>query len=161
MEKLLKILYYYTAKHCYSNGLYNRITDSNGIVEAIRLMPFRMDEGWSEESGVLCNALPWWLPFNVFMHKWVGSDKGHPHDHPRWSITIVLTGCAREERVDQDIWLRPGSIVFRTHKFIHRIKVPNQYIGKFRTIFIVGRRKWRQHECPSSLSKYDSLKFVE
>jgi hypothetical protein len=93
------------------------------------------------------NALPWWLPFNVFVHKW------HPepgfeedfHDHPRWSVTICLVGRIVERTPWGNRTLKPGSIVFRSRKAIHGFALDPAYDGEVWTLFVVGRRKYRQN----------------
>lgn len=101
------------------------------------------DEYWV--GDVLENARPWYLPFNVFLHCWYRSDEGLMHDHPRWSVTVVLRGKLCEETPRQRRWLVPGSVVVRSHRFIHRLGLPPRYKGKAWTLFIVGRRRWKQH----------------
>lgn len=122
---------------------YQRIVNSNNRVNARRYTILRPDEYWHEEAG-LVNALPWYLPFNAFLHCWTDGDTGYLHDHPRWSITIVLKGGIVEQTATKDKWLSPGSFVFRSHRFVHRMIVPDMYKGKTWTLFIVGRRKYRQ-----------------
>lgn len=93
------------------------------------------------------NALPWWLPFNAFLHSWdpePGSQEGF-HDHPRWSVTICLAGRIVERTPWGEQLLKPGSIVIRSRKAIHAFKVPDDYAGPIWTMFIVGRRVARQN----------------
>lgn len=92
-------------------------------------------------------ALPWWLPFNAFLHCWspVPNAREGMHDHPRWSVTICLRGKLTEATPWGRRVLVPGSVVFRTHKAIHEFFVPDGYKGKTWTLFIVGRRKHRQN----------------
>lgn len=92
-------------------------------------------------------ALPWWMPFNAFLHCWEpepGSREGF-HDHPRWSITICLKGRITEVTPWGRRDLRPGSVVIRSHKAIHAFEVPADHRGATWTLFIVGRRKHRQN----------------
>ena len=42
-------------------------------------------------------------------------------------------------------WLTPGSVVFRSHRFIHKVIVPPRWHGRTYTLFIVGRRRWNQN----------------
>lgn len=67
------------------------------------------------------------------------------HDHPRWSVTI----CLRGEIIERTPWgertLRPGSVVLRSRKAIHAFRLPNGRRGKTWTLFIVGRRNYRQN----------------
>lgn len=91
--------------------------------------------------------LPWWRPFNAFLHCWCPAPelRESVHDHPRWSITICLRGRIIERTPWRERLLKPGSIVFRSHKAIHSFEVPAGYRGKTWTLFIVGRRKHRQN----------------
>lgn len=93
------------------------------------------------------NALPWWQPFNVFLHSWnpvAGTDEDF-HDHPRWSVTILLKGRIIEKTPWGERLLKPGSVVVRSRKAIHAFKVPEGFEGEIWTLFIVGRRKHRQN----------------
>ncbi len=67
------------------------------------------------------------------------------HDHPRWSITI----CLRGRLIEHTPWgahvLSPGVIVVRSRKAIHEFEVPIGFRGKTWTLFIVGRRNYRQN----------------
>jgi hypothetical protein len=91
--------------------------------------------------------LPWWLPFNAFLHNW----KPEPgfeedlHDHPRWSITVCLKGQIIERTPWGSCRLKPGSVVFRSRKAIHGFALPEELQGEIWTLFIVGRRKHRQN----------------
>ena len=91
-------------------------------------------------------SLPWWLPFNAFVHHWkLGS--GTPesfHDHPRWSITICLKGRIIERTPWGERVLTPGSVVIRSRKAIYAFEIPAG-AGEVWTLFIVGRRKHRQN----------------
>lgn len=92
------------------------------------------------------HALPWWMPFNAFLHHWkLGPDTPESfHDHPRWSITICLKGRIIERTPWGERLLTPGSIVIRSRKAIHAFEIP-QGAGEVWTLFIVGRRKHRQN----------------
>jgi hypothetical protein len=92
------------------------------------------------------NALPWWLPFNAFVHHWKPAP-GHEedlHDHPRWSITVCLTGGLIERTPWGERVLKPGSVVIRSRKAIHGFRMP-EGCDEAWTLFIVGRRKYRQN----------------
>lgn len=116
---------------------------------------FRVDEWpdkWfdrlraNEPNAKRPNALPWWLPFNMFLHHWrLGPNTPESfHDHPRWSITVCLKGKIIERTPWGERLLTPGSIVVRSRKYIHAFEVP-QDAGEVWTLFIVGRRKHRQN----------------
>jgi hypothetical protein len=92
------------------------------------------------------NKLPWWLPLNMFIHEWKpenGIDEDL-HDHPRWSITVMLKGRIVERSPWGNRTLSPGSIVFRSRKSIHGFSLDPTYEGEIYTLFIVGRRLFRQ-----------------
>ena len=93
------------------------------------------------------NTLPWWRPFNAFLHCWypVAEQREALHDHPRWSITVCLRGRIIERTPWGERLLTPGSVVVRSRKAIHSFEVPAGYRGKTWTLFIVGRRKHRQN----------------
>lgn len=108
------------------------------------------DSWWDEHRDILKtrpNALPWWMPFNAFLHHWDLADgvAEEFHDHPRWSVTICLAGQIIERTPWGDRLLKPGSIVFRSRKAIHAFCAPQGYAGETWTLFIVGRRKHRQN----------------
>lgn len=106
-----------------------------------RYAPFWQDE-WCGK-----NLLPWWWPFNALLHCWRPAEQLREamHDHPRWSITICLRGRIIERTPWGERLLTPGSIVIRSRKAIHSFEVPPGYRGKTWTLFIVGRRKYRQN----------------
>lgn len=101
---------------------------------------------WPDEYGE-CNRLPWWRPFNALLHCWYPAPEQREamHDHPRWSITICLRGQIIERTPWGERILKPGSVVIRSRKAIHSFEVPTGFRGKTWTIFIVGRRKYRQN----------------
>lgn len=116
---------------------------------------FRLDEwqdSWfdrlkaKDPAAKRPNSLPWWCPFNAFLHHWqLGRDTPESfHDHPRWSITICLKGKIIERTPWRERVLTPGSIVIRSHKWIHAFEIPAD-AGETWTLFIVGRRKHRQN----------------
>lgn len=107
---------------------------------------FARDE-WINGDGKHYNRQPWWRPFNALLHWWnaeEGTREGW-HDHPRWSITIVLRGRLIEHTPWGDKSLSVGSMVFRTRKAIHAFSIPAGYAGKTWTLFIVGRRNHKQN----------------
>jgi len=75
--------------------------------------------------------------FNVYLHKFVGNDdsRGY-HDHPWYSVSLLLKGRLIEHRrqnIARSIpWLIP---VFRSAKFAHRLQI---YKGPVWTLFITG-----------------------
>jgi hypothetical protein len=109
------------------------------------------DEEWERNRAAFPKrrpyALPWWLPCNVLLHRWEPEpgSKEDFHDHPRWSVTICIKGKIIERTPWGERTLKPGSIVVRSHKAIHSFEVPDGYSGNTWTLFIVGRRKYRQN----------------
>lgn len=101
----------------------------------------------SDGTSRMVSVLPWWRPFNAFIHRWCPAPELREsiHDHPRWSITLCLRGRIIERTPWRERVLKPGSLVFRSHKAIHSFEVPKGYRGKTWTLFIVGRRKHRQN----------------
>lgn len=90
-------------------------------------------------------ALPWWLPFNAFVHRWHATTPESYHDHPRWSVTICLKGRLIEKTPWSRRELRPGSIVVRSRKSIHAFERRAGFDGEIWTLFVVGRRVARQN----------------
>ena len=124
------------------------IIDSDNRTSFIRYMFFR-DEEFTHD-GILYNKLPWYSPFNMFLHHWIRTENDTFHSHPRWSITIVLKGKLIEQSLISDKngthvinkTLKPFSIVIRNHKHTHNFYI----IGKEAwTIFIVGRHKHKSY----------------
>ena len=105
-----------------------------------------------------------WFPFNIFLHRFLKSDPGHPHDHPWAFCTIILRGGYWEwrpvldnigrplgERVE---WKGAGSIRFGHARDLHRVELEpgvtpwTLFIPgpKFRDWgFLVGH-KWVPHD---------------
>lgn len=107
---------------------------------------YRQDE-WIDARGKRRNPLPWWFPVNWFVHEWdpdAGIEEAF-HDHPRWSITVVLAGELTERTPWAERLLKRGSIVIRSRKYIHAFRIAPEFIGKTWTLFIVGPRKYRQN----------------
>lgn len=108
------------------------------------------DFWWDEHREaypVRPNKLPWWLPFNAFLHNWQPEPgfAEEMHDHPRWSVTICLKGRIIERTPWGDRLLEPGSTVLRSRKAIHSFALPEEPQDEIWTLFIVGRRKYRQN----------------
>lgn len=107
-----------------------------------RYQPFWSDE-WIGSGGAHFARPPWWRPFNILLHQWVGTHNEEMHDHPRWSVTIVLRGMLIEHTPWGSRVLKPGSIVVRSRKYIHAFEfVPG---AEPWTLFIVGRRNHKQN----------------
>lgn len=99
------------------------------------------------KNGLRPGTLPWWMPFNAFLHRWEPEPGALEefHDHPRWSITICLKGRITEVTPWGRRELKAGSIVVRSRKAIHRFEIPEGAGDEIWTLFIVGRRKARQN----------------
>lgn len=110
-----------------------------------RYQPFWPDEWHTQRSdgGIVSDRPPWWRPFNILLHQWVGAHNEEMHDHPRWSITIVLRGTLIEHTPWKSRVLKPGSIVIRSRKYIHAF----EFVAGVEpwTIFVVGRRNHQQN----------------
>jgi len=84
----------------------------------------------------------WWIIprnrfFNIYLHHFCKSDEDRAlHDHPWWSIGILLKGFYIEHRpVDQERWIKEGDRrtetkvfepfipKFRSSNYIHRIQL--------------------------------------
>ena len=133
-----------TAKRC-GYVRRRRVVKFNGDFLFRRYEFLWHDEFRSERDGAVYNRPPWWRPFNAFLHLWRPSAGEEFHDHPRWSITICLTGQLIEKTPWGERVLRPGSVQFRTRKFIHAFEVAPEFRGKTWTLFIVGRRNHWQN----------------
>jgi hypothetical protein len=95
----------------------------------------------------------------VRVHHIMRSDEDRAfHDHPWWSISIILRGGYWEivpinqrqhRRLDLDyrkrVWRGPGSIVFRSATDRHRLEIPEG--GDAWSLFIMGpwQRDWGFH----------------
>lgn len=110
----------------------------DGVHLFTRFAPFWPDEYCGR------NRPPWYRPFNVLLHNWQHGESGAFHDHPRWSVTIVLKGRITEVTPWRRKLLNPGSIVFRSRKAIHAFELPQDH-GDVWTLFIVGRRNHEQN----------------
>ena len=118
------------------------VTHEDGRLLLHRYQPFWYDE-FVTAAGEHHMRPPWWRPFNILLHHWQGDHREEMHDHPRWSITIVLRGRLIEHTPWNSRTLTPGSIVLRSRKAIHAFEIlPGDEPW---TLFIVGRRNHRQN----------------
>ena len=92
--------------------------------------------------------LRWWIIprnrfFNIYLHKFLKSDDDRAlHDHPWWSLSIALKGCAIEQLQNATPrFIKQGQVVFRQAIHQHRMIVNKQ---PFWTLFITGPviREW-------------------
>lgn len=107
---------------------------------AFRYVPFWPDEIQRGDNTIYLQ-LPWYRPFNILLHHWRAHDDGQEmHDHPRWSITICLKGEIVEKTPWGERTLKPGSVVFRSTRYIHGFRVAPAHSCRTWTLFIVGPR---------------------
>ncbi len=101
------------------------------------------------------NCLPYWVAYgylhrtfiiprnrlrNIFLHKFVGSDNSTMHDHPWWSISIILWGRYIEHTPEGRFIRKAGDITHREATDRHWIEIDKPVY----TLFITGPkfRKW-------------------
>ncbi len=88
--------------------------------------------------------LRWWIiprnpVFNIYLHKIIRSDDDRAlHDHPWWNVSILLRGGYREITPVAIYKRKPGSIVARFGKALHRLEV--DYGTPAWSLFITGPR---------------------
>ena len=143
MTRVFKLFILWVVKTCPRYQIQN-IIDSDGTPRMRRYAPFWHDE-WTDSDGQHHQRPPWYRPFNLLVHRWLGSQEEQMHDHPRWSITICLRGRLIEHTPWGSTVLTPGSMAFRSRKAIHSLEVCKGYEGKAWTVFIVGRRNHLQN----------------
>lgn len=105
----------------------------------------------------------WLIPYNRFgiaarVHHILRSDEDrHLHDHPWWSISIILRGGYFEEvpapgidalfdaegRMVRLRWRGTGSVIFRRARDWHRLKLPSAGIAPLSG----SDARWRNHDC--------------
>lgn len=91
--------------------------------------------------------------FNIYLHKFSGSDDDRAlHDHPWWSLSILVRGYLvehyNEDQIRKIRFVPRWRPVFRPTEFAHRLVQPLSRPAW--TIFITGprRREWG-FLCPS------------
>ena len=124
---------------------------------------------WFRKKQIHQNYLTRWmlLPrnnwFNIYLHKYTGSDPGRDlHDHPWHSVSFLLQGRLFEEYLDRRGAATARRIarfwpVYRAPAHTHRISLKSPAAW---TLFIVGRRvrdwgfhtaagwvPWQKYEC--------------
>jgi len=76
--------------------------------------------------------------FNVYLHRFTGPDARTPHDHPYWSVAIVLTGGHIEHFHDGDCRrIRRFVPVIRSPRLLHWLEPVSRPTW---TVFIHFRR---------------------
>ena len=78
---------------------------------------------------------------NMYLHRFNQPDASpHTHDHPWWSLTLVLKGWYVEEvRGGYEKQIRPLRLRFRSAKLAHRVAAVSPQ-GCW-TLFVMGRKK--------------------
>lgn len=108
------------------------------------------------------------LAGNAHLHEYIRDDDDRAlHDHPWWSLSLCLRGRLVEVYRRRGTTLRreilPGSLVFRSGRFAHRLEVPEP--GSL-TLFLTGPRfrewgfycpqgwrHWREFTAPGDRSR--------
>ncbi len=104
----------------------------------------------------------WW--FNVYLHNMLLDDDSDLHDHPSWSVSLVLTDGIEEVYQEKPPngrkrirWFEPGDVVFRGLHFAHQLRIEKAAW----TIFITGPkvRTWG-FWCPRGWRKWTDYVHV-
>lgn len=74
--------------------------------------------------------------FNIYMHRFFGSDAPTPHDHPWISVGIILEGEYIEHTPKRDYVRKTGSVTLRMPSSLHWIEIDKPVY----TLFITGPR---------------------
>ena len=72
--------------------------------------------------------------FNVYFHRFFGSDAPTPHDHPWFSVGLILQGNYLEHTPSGDFVRVSGDIVFRAASSLHWIEIDKPVY----TLFVTG-----------------------
>lgn len=84
-----------------------------------------------------------WLPFTVYLHRFIGPDPVRDdHNHPFRAISLILSGAYREKRGTYRRTLAPGSVNWIRPTTFHRIT--HLLSPEVWTLFITGAytREW-------------------
>lgn len=95
----------------------------------------------------------WWvIPrndwFNIYLHEFLHDDDDRAlHDHPWWSVSLLLNGEVIENTPAGSVRFRTGTIKVRSATYSHRIELIDSKPAW--TLFITGPkiREWGFH-CP-------------
>lgn len=85
---------------------------------------------------------------NIYLHRFHRSDDDRAlHDHPWWSVGMVLRGGYWDVTPLGRKWLRPGAVKVRSPETAHRVELPEG--SESWSLFITGPRvrEWGFH-CP-------------
>lgn len=94
--------------------------------------------------------------FNIYLHKIVRDDDDRAlHDHPWISVSILLNGAYTEVTEKGRRVFKVGSVIFRSHKYKHRLEVLDN--KPCWTLFITGPkiRVWGFHCLKGFVPWYD------
>ena len=93
--------------------------------------------------------LPYMTRYTVFACKWFSikvhvfhrDDHDVMHDHPWWFWSLILWGGYTEDTPTRTVVYRPGRLLWRPSKWIHRIRLHN---GTAVTLVVSGprHREW-------------------
>lgn len=93
--------------------------------------------------------------FNIYLHRINLSDDDRAlHDHPWQSVSLVLWGGYFEMTPFETQWYGPGSVIYRSAEYTHRLIVEKPCW----TLFVTGARErtWGFH-CPSGFVDHDTF----
>lgn len=111
---------------------------------------------------------------NLFLHMMVRDDDDRAlHDHPYWSLSLILAGGYYDIRpgpdgTEQRIWYPPGSIIWRWASSAHRLELRRVWAvwrgdaeatrAPAMTLFLTGPtiRRWGFH-CPTGWKDHDDF----
>lgn len=74
--------------------------------------------------------------FNIYFHRFMGSDAPTPHDHPWFSFSLILKGSYIEHTPEGDYIRTEGDFTFRMPTALHWIEIDKPVY----TLFITGPR---------------------
>lgn len=90
--------------------------------------------------------------FNIYAHRFIGSDAPTPHDHPWFSLGLILDGDYLEHTPKGTTHKRTGNISIRSPSYLHWIEIDQPV----HTLFITGpnlfnwgflcKSGWMDHE---------------
>ncbi len=108
--------------------------------------------------------------FNIYLHKFSGSDGRLLHDHPWHSLSYTVRGCFAEYYLGRNKreltrMVLPADWTYRNAKHLHRLEVPAEYcpdLPKPVTFFMTGPiiRMWG-FACPQGWRPYRDLKRTQ
>lgn len=76
--------------------------------------------------------------FNIYLHRFHRSDDDRAmHDHPWWSISLLLSGACVEHDLNGFKAIKPGQIRIRSAEYRHRIELVGTEVW---TLFLTGPR---------------------